>query len=86
MKGAASRLVTVVFDSRSHYAVFPKITMPASTTPEQMRTLISHKLGPILAKKREHPGWCVVVAGAGGQVRDWHDETIVTFTIAAGFV
>ena len=78
------RLVTVVFDSRSHYADLPRLTISEATSAEKVKTIIANKVGAAMARKREKPGWHIHLEGMKGEIRDRHAKPLISFRIEQG--
>lgn len=78
-------LVTIRFDSSSHFASFPDLLMYRPYDRQTFLNQITAKVAPVMIRKRQKPGWHVTLTSTGGEVRDRFDKTLITFEILAGY-
>lgn len=78
-------LVTVRFDSASHFASFPDLLMYRPYDRQTFVNQITTRVAPVLIRKREKPGWHVALTATGGEIRDRFDKTLIGFEILAGY-
>lgn len=82
---AVGPLVTIRFDSSSHFASFPDLLMYKPYDRQVFVNQITAKVAPVLIRKREKPGWYVHTTATGGEIRDRFEKPLISFEIMPGF-
>lgn len=78
-------LVTIRFDSSSHFASFPDLLMYRPYDRQAFINQITAKVAPVLIRKREKPGWRVHLTATGGEILDRFEKTLITFETMNGY-